>query len=255
MVEAHPVRVPGCPEPQRVADDGSRAGLCLDMLRTRRARGEDALEAAPEAPGEGSLEDDLALADATGPALLVVLETFAPAERVAFVLHDLFELSFEQIARILERTPVVVRQLASRARRRVRGAEAPPATPAWQRELVAAFLAASRAGDFDRLLAVLSPQVVLRADHLAVSTAARRHEHGAPALAPEVLGATQVAKVFKGRAQGAVPALIDGEPGAVWAAGGQARAAFLFTLKGRQIGALDILTEPADLAELDVRIE
>ena len=231
------------------------ARVCLDMLRTRRSRGEDALEAAPEAPGEGSLEDELALTDAAGPALLVVLETLAPAERVAFVLHDLFDLSFDEIARVLERTPVATRQLASRARRRVRGAQAPPASLARHRELVAAFLAASRDGDFDRLLAVLSPDVVLRADQSAVNMAARRQEHGAPALAAEVRGATEVAQVFKGRAQGAVPRLIDGEPGAVWAAGGQIRAAFLFTLRGGQISALDIVTEPTDLAEFDVRIE
>ena len=184
--------------------------VCLDMLRTRRSRREDPLEAAPETLGEGSPEDDLALADATGPALLIVLETLVPAERVAFVLHDLFDLSFAEIARILERTPVAVRQLASRARRRVRGTEVPPADLVRHRELVGAFLAASREGDFDRLLAVLSPDVVLRADHLAVSMAARRQEHGAPDLAPEVHGAAQVAQVFKGRAQGAVPALIDG---------------------------------------------
>ena len=231
------------------------ARVCLDMLRTRRSRCEDALESAPEALGEGSPDDDLALADATGPALLIVLETLAPAERVAFVLHDLFDLSFEEIARILERTPIAVRQLASRARRRIRGANAPQADLASHRELVGAFLAASREGDFDRLLAVLSPDVVLRADPLAVSMAARRREHGAPDLAPEVHGAAEVAKVFKGRAQGAVSALIDGEPGAVWAPGGHVRAVFLFTLKGEQIGALDIVTEPGDLAELDVRIE
>lgn len=231
------------------------ARVCLDMLRTRRSRREDPLEAVPETLGEGSPEDDLALADATGPALLIVLETLAPAERVAFVLHDLFDLSFEEIARILERTPVAVRQLASRARRRVRGTEAPPADLARHRELVGAFLAASRDGDFDRLLAVLSPDVVLRADHLAVSMAARRQAHGAPDLAPEVHGAVQVAQVFKGRARGAVPALIDGEPGAVWVAGGQVRAAFLFTLNGGQIVELDIVTEPTDLADLGVQVE
>ena len=231
------------------------ARVCLDMLRTRRSRREDPLEAAPQLLGEGSPEHDLALADATGPALLIVLETLAPPERVAFVLHDLFDLSFEEIARILERTPVAVRQLASRARRRIRGTEVPPADLARHRELVGAFLAASRDGDFDRLLAVLSPDVVLRADPLAVSMAARRQEHGAPDLAPEVHGAAQVAQVFKGRAQGAVPALIDGEPGAVWAAGGQVRAAFLFTLNGGQIVELDIVTEPADLADLAVQLE
>ena len=229
--------------------------VCLDMLRTRRSRREDPLELTPETSGEGSPDEDLALADATGSALMVVLETLVPAERVAFVLHDLFDLSFEDIGRILERTPVAARQLASRARRRVRGTETPPADLARHRELVAAFLAASREGDFNRLLAVLSPDVVLRADHLAVSTAAARQRHGAPDLVPELRGAEAVATVFKGRAQGAVSALIDGEPGAVWAPAGQVRAAFLFTLKGGQIAALDIVTEPGDLAELDVRIE
>jgi RNA polymerase sigma-70 factor (ECF subfamily) len=114
--------------------------VCLDMLRTRRSRREDPLEAAPETLGEGSPEDDLALADATGQALLIVLETLVPAERVAFVLHDLFDLSFAEIARILERTPVAVRQLASRARRRVRGTEVPPADLVRHRELVGASL-------------------------------------------------------------------------------------------------------------------
>ena len=231
------------------------ARVCLDILRTRRSRREDPPEAAPEAPGASSPDEDLALADATGSALMVVLETLVPAERVAFVLHDLFDLSFEDIGRILERTPVAARQLASRARRRVRGTETPLADLARQRELVEAFLAASRDGDFNRLLAVLSPDVVLRADQLAVSTAAARQRHGAPDLVPELRGAEAVATVFKGRAQGAVSALIDGEPGAVWAPGGQVRAAFVFTLEGGQIAALDIVTEPGDLAELDVRIE
>ena len=231
------------------------ARVCLDMLRTRRSRREGPLEIAPEAPGEGSPDEDLALADATGSALMVVLETLAPAERVAFVLHDLFDLSFEDIGRVLERTPVAVRQLASRARRRVRGTEAPPADLARHRELVAAFLAASREGDFERVLAVLSPDVVLRADQLEVSTAAARQRHGAPDLAPELRGAEAVANVFKGRAQGAVLALIDGEPGAVWAMGGQVRSAFLFTIKRDQVTSIEIVTDPVDLAELDVKIE
>ena len=229
--------------------------VCLDMLRTRRSRREDPLELTPEASGEGSPDEDLALADATGSALMVVLETLVPAERVAFVLHDLFDLSFEDIAPILERTPVATRQLASRARRRVRGTETPPADLARHRELVEAFLAASREGDFDRLLAVLSPEVVLRADQLAVSTAAARQRHGAPDLVPELRGAEAIANVFKGRAHGAVPALIDGEPGAVWAMGGQARSAFLFTIKRDQFTSIEIVTDPVDLAELDVKIE
>ena len=143
------------------------ARVCLDMLRSRRARREESLgagasTAAPEAaprPRPRSL-----LADAIGPALLVVLDTLAPAERVAFVLHDMFDLSFEEIAPIVDRTPAAARQLASRARRRVHGAAAPATDVARHRELVDAFLAASRDGDFDRLLAVLSPDVVLRAD-------------------------------------------------------------------------------------------
>ena len=231
------------------------ARVCLDMLRTRRSRREDPLELTPEASGEGSPDEDLALADATGSALMVVLETLVPAERVAFVLHDLFDLSFEDIAPILERTPVATRQLASRARRRVRGTETPPADLARHRELVEAFLAASREGDFDRLLAVLSPEVVLRADQLAVSTAAARQRHGAPDLVPELRGAEAIANVFKGRAHGAVPALIDGEPGAVWAMGGQVRSAFLFTIKRDQFTSIEIVTDPVDLAELDVKIE
>ena len=229
--------------------------VCLDMLRTRRSRREDPLELTPETSGEGSPDEDLALADATGSALMVVLETLVPAERVAFVLHDLFDLSFEDIAPILERTPVATRQLASRARRRVRGTETPPADLARHRELVEAFLAASREGDFDRLLAVLSPEVVLRADQLAVSTAAARQRHGAPDLVPELRGAEAIANVFKGRAHGAVPALIDGEPGAVWAMGGQVRSAFLFTIKRDQFTSIEIVTDPVDLAELDVKIE
>ena len=231
------------------------ARVCLDMLRTRRSRREDSLETAPEAPGESSPEEDLALADATGSALMVVLETLVPAERVAFVLHDLFDLSFEDIGRILERTPVAARQLASRARRRVRGTETPPADLARHRKLVEAFLAASRKGDFNRLLAVLSPDVVLRADQLAVTTAVARQRHGAPDLLPELRGAEAVATVFKGRAQGALPALIDGEPGAVWAMGGQVRSAFLVTIKQGQITGIEIVMDPVDLANLDVEIE
>jgi RNA polymerase sigma-70 factor (ECF subfamily) len=233
------------------------ARVCLDMLRTRRSRREQPLDAtAGPASGGGHLEDDLALADATGQALLVVLETLAPAERVAFVLHDMFDLSFEEIAPIVERTPAAARQLASRARRRVRGAEAPSTDLARQRELVDAFLAASRDGDFERLLAVLSPDVVLRGDDLAVRTAEANRRYGAPVLAPEGRrGATVVADAFKGRARAALPAVIDGAAGAVWAVGGQVRAAFLFTIKGDKITGIDIVMDPGHIAELDVKID
>jgi RNA polymerase sigma factor (sigma-70 family) len=230
------------------------ARVCLDMLRARRSRREAPLDAASDAPGDGSPEDDLALADATGPALLAVLDTLAPGERVAFVLHDMFDLSFEEIARILNRTPTATRQLASRARRRVRGGEVPAADITVHRELVSAFLAASRDGDFERLVAVLSPEVVLRADEPAVRAAAVNRGHGAPELAAEIHGATRVANTFKGRARAALPALIDGEPGAVWAIGGRVQSAFVFTIEGARITAIDIVMDTTQLAELDVTI-
>jgi len=230
------------------------ARVCLDMLRTRRSRREEPLTAAADAPVDGSPEDDLALADSVGPALLIILDTLAPGERVAFVLHDMFNLPFEDIARILDRTPLAVRQLASRARRRVQGGDAPAADISVHRELVSAFLAASRDGDFERLVAVLSPEVVLRADEAAVRMAASRKGSGAPELAPEIRGAARVANTFKGRARAALPALIDGQPGAVWAVGGRVQSAFVFTIEGGSITAIDILVDPAYLAELDVQI-
>lgn len=231
------------------------ARVCLDMLRARRSRREEPLAAAAQASSEGSFEDDLALADAAGPALQVILGTLAPAERVSFVLHDMFNLSFEEIARILNRTPIAARQLASRARRRVQGTEAPAPDISLHRELVSAFLAASRDGDLERLVAVLSPDVVLRADETAVRRAAPRQAQGAPALNEEARGAARVASAFQGRARGAAPALIDGEAGAVWAMGGRVLAAFIFTIEGDKITGIDIVMEPAHLAELDVQID
>ena len=231
------------------------ARVCLDMLRTRRSRREEPLDSTADPPSSRQLEDDIALADATGQALLVVLETLTPTERLAFVLHDMFDLSFEEIAPIIDRTPDAARQLASRARRRVRGAEAPATDLARHRELVSAFLAASRDGDFERLLAVLSPDVVLRGDDLAVRTAAANRRHGAPILAREARGASVVADAFKGRATAALTAVIDGEAGAVWAVGGQVRAAFLFTIKGDRIAGVDLVMDPGHLAELDVKID
>ena len=230
------------------------ARVCLDMLRARRSRREEPLAATGDAPGDGSPEDDLAVADATGPALLAVLETLAPGERVAFVLHDMFDLPFDDIAGILNRTPAAARQLASRARRRVRGGEVPPADMALHRELVSAFLAASRDGDFERLVTVLSPEVVLRADERAVQTAAVNRGHGAPELVAEIRGSSCVANTFKGRARAAMPALIDGEAGAVWAIGGRVQSAFLFTIEGARITGIDIIMDTAHLAELDMKI-
>ena len=225
------------------------------MLRARRSRREEPLAAVLDEPSNSSPEADVALADAIGPALLLVLDTLSPAERVAFVLHDMFDLSFEQIAPIVDRTPAAARQLASRARRRLHGAAAPANDLARQRELVHAFLAASRDGDFERLIAVLSGDVVLRADDVAVRTAAANQRHGAPTLAPEVRGASQVADTFKGRARAALPALIDGEAGAVWMMAGRVLSAFLFTIERGKISGIDLIMDPGRLAELDVKIE
>jgi RNA polymerase sigma factor (sigma-70 family) len=228
------------------------ARVCLDMLRTRRSRREEGIAAAADTAGGGSVEEDVALADATGQALLVLLETLAPAERVAFVLRDMFDLSFEEIAPIVERTPAAARQLASRARRRVRGGTAPTTDLTRQRELVSAFLAASREGDFERLLALLAPDAVLRADDVAVRTAAANQRRGAPVLAAEIRGAKQLAEAFKGRSQAAAAAIIDGEAGAVWAMRGQIRAAFVFTIERDRIARIELVMEPEHLAALDV---
>jgi RNA polymerase sigma-70 factor, ECF subfamily len=209
------------------------ARVCLDMLRTRRAHREQPLGPAADAvPSASNPEAEVAFADAIGPALLIVLDMLAPQERVAFVLHDMFDLSFEEIAPIVDRTPAAARQLASRARRRVHGAAAPAIDVARDRQLVDAFLAASRDGDFDRLLAVLSPDAVLRAD----ATSA------------------QVANAFKGRATAALPALIDGQAGAVWAVRGQVRSAFVFSIAGGKITGIDLVMDEGHLGQLDIEI-
>src|SRR5438874_1472208 len=193
------------------------ARVCLDMLRSRKSRREEPLGADTPEPimsREGGIdpEDEALLADSVGLALLVVLDTLNPAERLAFVLHDLFAVPFDEIAPIVGRSPTATRQLASRARRRVQGAAMDSdvdLTP--QREVVDAFLAASRAGDFNALLAVLDPDVVFRADRAAVPVGASTEDRGAPA----------VAKQFLGRAQLARPALVNGVVGVVVAPRGR----------------------------------
>jgi RNA polymerase sigma-70 factor (ECF subfamily) len=183
------------------------------------------------------------LADSVGLALLLVLNTLAPAERVAFVLHDMFHVSFNEIASIVDRSPAAARQLASRARRRVRGASADHGSDqARQRELVGAFFAASRDGDFQGLLMLLDPDVKLRADRAAVAAGA---EEG-------VRGAAAVAEAFAGRAQAAQLALIDGRPGAVWAPGGRPRVVFAFTVDGDKITAIDMIADQGRVRELDL---
>ncbi|HEX7074040.1 MAG TPA: sigma-70 family RNA polymerase sigma factor [Hyphomicrobiaceae bacterium] len=234
------------------------ARAALDRLRARRARHEESLEedSIEAQPLErDSPEDEALLADSIGPALLVVLDRLAPAERVAFVLHDMFGLSFEEIAPIVERTPTAARKLASRARQRVRGPQdAPKAALGLQRKVVSAFLAASRAGDFGALLELLDPNVVLRADTFAREKSAARRAQGAPLLEPETRGAAKVAETFKGRARAAHLALLGGAVGAAVVPGGELRVVFVFAMEHGKITAIDIVGDPARLAALGVRL-
>ncbi len=236
------------------------ARVCLDMLRSRKSRREEPLGAhlpEPVVSREGGTdpEHEALLADSVGLALLVVLETLAPAERLAFVLHDMFAVPFDEIAPIVGRSPTAARQLASRARRRVQAtAMVPDADLTPQREIVDAFLAASREGDFDALLALLDPDVVLRTDHAALYASASRQSKGAPKLAPEVHGAAAVADTFSGRARFAQPALVNGAAGAVWAPGGRPRVVFGFMVRRGKIVAIDILADPASLRQLDLAV-
>src|SRR3989475_8433595 len=215
------------------------ARVCLDMLRSRKSRREEPLDTGlpePIASSEAVInpEHEAVLADSVGLALLVVLETLTPAERVAFVLHDMFDLPFDEIAPIVGRSPTASRQLASLARRRVQVAPAVPEPDLTrQRRVVDAFLAASRGGDFEALLAVLDPEVVLRADRAAVQIGA----------SGEVRGAAAVARTFAGRAKEAQPALIDGAAGLVWAPGGRPRVVFGFTIEQGKIVAIDMIAD------------
>jgi RNA polymerase sigma factor (sigma-70 family) len=218
------------------------ARICLDMLRSRKTRGEEPLGAHLTEPASNP-EQEALLADSIGIALLVVLETLEPAERVAFVLHDMFAVPFDDIAPIVGRTPGAARQLASRGRRRVRGAGSTQDTDlARRQEVVAAFLAASRGGNFEALLALLDPNVVLRADAEAVKIGAE----------DEIRGASAVAATFAGRARVARPALIDGAPGLVWSQGGRPRIAFDFIVENGRIVAIDLIGDPERLREMDL---
>lgn len=230
------------------------ARICLDMLRSRKARREEALGPGVPEPVETPQPDaERQLADSVGLAMLVVLETLSPAERVAFVLHDMFDLPFDEIATIVDRTPAATRQLASRARRRVRGASTSgDVDRERKREIVAAFLAASQAGDFTALMALLDPDVVLRADAAAVQSALANVARGAPVLAPEIEGARNVAETFAGRAKAARLALIDGDIGLAFAAQGAVRGAFLVTIADGRITGIDIVADPESVGALSV---
>jgi RNA polymerase sigma factor (sigma-70 family) len=225
------------------------ARVCLSMLRKRKARREQPL--GPQLPelivtrdDQLDPEQEALLADSLGLALLVVLEELGPAERLAFVLHDMFAVSFEEIASILGRSPDAARQLASRARRRVRGAPVPDADLGKQREVVDAFTAASRDGDFDALFAVLDPDVVIRADR-DVPAGAPTEFHGAEAVAERVM-------LYSALAPWAHPALVNGTPGFVVAPQGQPFSVVAFTITGGKIVEIDVFADPERIRQLDL---
>jgi Sigma-70, region 4 len=228
-----------------MADDGRRAGV----LRARKSRREEPVGMHPLEPmmsREDGIdpEQEALLADSVGLALLVVLETLAPAERVAFVLHDMFDLPFDEIAPIVGRSPTAARQLASRARRRVQGAPMlPEADLPRQREVVDAFLAASRDGDFNALLAMLDPDVVVRTDRSAAPSGASTAS-GAPAVAKQALA-------FSGRAR---IALVNGAVGIVMAPRGRLLLVLGFTITRGKIVEIDVVANPERIRQLDLAV-
>ncbi|NEW42200.1 sigma-70 family RNA polymerase sigma factor [Nocardia cyriacigeorgica] len=190
-----------------------------------------------------SPEQETMMADSVGSALLVVLDTLSPAERLAFVLHDMFAVPFDEIAAIVGRSSTATRQLASRARRRVHGIDQPAAIDIAQRsQIVDAFLRAARTGRFDTLLELLDPDVVVRADDTVVAAGA----------AAEVIGAEAVARTFTGRAQGVRPALVDREPGAIWMVGGRPRIVFTFTILDAKIVGIEMISDPEKIVGMDL---
>jgi RNA polymerase sigma-70 factor (ECF subfamily) len=224
------------------------ARVCLDMLRSRQSRREEPF--APDAPepvaagARGSCpEQEALMADSVGLALLVVLDRLTPAERLAFVLHDMFAVPFEEIGPIVGRSAEAARQLASRARRRVRGGEAPSTNLARQREVVEAFLVALRGGNFEGLLAVLDPDLVVRADMPGAPGEIR----GAAVWAKGAVAYGHMARVVR-------PALVNGAIGLVMAPQGQLSRALTFTIANGRITAIEVIGNPARLAELDVAI-
>jgi RNA polymerase sigma factor (sigma-70 family) len=227
------------------------ARVCLDMLRGRQARREEPL--GPHVPEPAvnfadTLEREALLADSVGLALLVVLDTLAPAERLAFVLHDMFDLPFEEIAPIVGRSAAAARQLASRARRRVRGMATPPdADLTRQREVVDAFLTAARDGNFDALLAVLDPDVVLRADGAAAPDGVPRLLRGAAAVARGALASSQ-------RARFGEVALVNGAVGIVVAPRGRLFIVLAFTVAHGKVVAIDVIADPQRLRALDLAV-
>jgi RNA polymerase sigma factor (sigma-70 family) len=231
------------------------ARVCLDMLRARTLRREQPLGLGTHLPepiigrqDRTDPEHQALLAEGVGLALLVVLDTLTPAERLAFVLHDMFAMPFGEIAPIVGRSTTAARQLASRARRRVQAtATVPDADLTRQRAVVDAFLAAARDGDFDALLAVLDPDVVVRADRGAVPSGASREARGAPAVAEQALSYSWLARF-------AQPALVNGAAGVIVARGGRPFSVMGFTIRGGRIVEIDILADPERLRQLDLAV-
>jgi RNA polymerase sigma factor (sigma-70 family) len=225
--------------------------VCLNMLRSRKTRREVSLEThIPDpivSPVEGiDPEQEALLGDSVGLALVVVLDSLTPAERIAFVLHDIFAVPFDQIAPIVGRTPTAARQLASRARRQVQGAPVPDVDLDGQWAVVDAFLAASRAGAFEALLAVLDPDVVLRADGGVARPELNSHVRGARAIAEQAL-------TFRQFAETATRILVNGLPGGIaWAPDRSPFAILALTVKGGKIVVIDILADPERLGKLDL---
>jgi RNA polymerase sigma factor (sigma-70 family) len=228
------------------------ARVCLDRLRSRRSRREEPLGAEETLDAEKAMaagpEQEAVLADSVGLALLVVLDTLAPAERVAFVLHDTFGLPFGEIAAITGRSPAAARQLASRARRRVRGtAPVSGIGLARQREVAEAFLAASRGGDLGALLALLDPEVILHADAASVPTGVPMTIRGAAAVA-------RGARAASGRSRYSGVALVNGTPGIVMAPRGRLILVLAFAIGDGKISRIDVIADPARLEELDLAV-
>jgi RNA polymerase sigma-70 factor, ECF subfamily len=229
------------------------ARVCLDMLRSRNSRREDPIgeglgeTITSDKPGNDP-EQEVLLADSVGLALLVVLGRLPPAERVAFVLHDMFALPFEEIAAILGRTSAAARQLASRARRRVQGAAGVPvATLAEQREAISAFLSALRAGNIEGLVAVLDPEVVVRVDEAAARPGGPREIHGARNWASGAVAFASMVKFVQ-------PALVNGSVGLVWAPRGRLMRVLTFTLKQGKIAQVEIIADRARLSQLELAV-
>ena len=219
------------------------ARICLDMLRSRRLKREEPLELnIPDfiVSREEDPEDEVVLADSVGLALLVVLETLTPAERLAFVLHDLFALSFDEIASIMGRSSAAARQLASRARRRVQGATMPDSDLALQRKVVDAFIAAARGGDFDALIAVLDPEVVLRADRDPASRGIR----GSMAVAQQASGFAKLVQKIES-------VIVNGGPGVVsWRPNGKPLAVLGFVVANSRIAEIYVISNPERVEQL-----